>query len=184
MEEKKLLRILTFLIFSPLLARMDLTQVIQELQEIHPSTEDLKRACSLKEKTDDFIKERRAALLHETPQETDFFVFVSTSMHPDHLLEIGKEAQRYGGVLVLRGLVQDSFKETLKELSFLFKKEVGVLIDPQLFEDHNVQQVPTFVLTDGTRWDRMIGSVSPKYALESFAERGDLSREAQRRLNK
>ena len=177
-----MLRALIPLIFSPLLASVDMQSAIQELQAIQPSAETMEKACSLKNDADEFIRRRREELLHDSPQETDFFVFVSTSMHKNQLLEMGLASKRHGGVLVLRGLVDASFKATLRELSYLFKEEVGVLIDPQLFEDHNVQHVPTFILTDGKQSDYMSGSVSPQYALETFSERGDLGQEAKRRL--
>ena len=183
MEETQLLCALVYLIFTPLFASLDVHEFVQEMQDIHPSTGDLKRACALKTTADEIIEKRRVALLHDTPQETDLFVFVSSSMHKELLLELGQAAKQYGGVLVLRGLVNDSFKETIRDFSCLFKEDIGVLIDPQLFEDYEIKHVPTFVMTDGNRNDQLSGAVSPQYVLHTFADKGELGTDAQRRLD-
>ena len=132
----------------------------------------------------DSVDERRRQLLNTASrkQETDLFIFVSMSMHKDYLLELGIEAKERGGVVVLKGLVNDSFKKTVQELRFLLDEEIGVLIDPQLFEDHNIQHVPAFVLTDGKAVDSISGSVSFSYALNIFAENGSLKDDALWRL--
>ena len=132
----------------------------------------------------DSVEERRRQLLNTAArkQETDLFIFVSMSLHKDHLLELGREAKTHGGVLVLKGLVNDSFRETVRSCRFLFEEDIGLLIDPQLFGDHNIQHVPAFVLTDGKNVDSLSGAVSISYVLRTFSNEGDLRQDAQRRL--
>ena len=183
LEEAQLLSHVILFFISPLFASLDVNRAIQDIQAVQPSFDHISQACEIKNTSEQIIKERRHELLGNTSQNTDFFVFVSSSIHQDHLLQLGNAAKKHGGVLVLRGLVHNSFKETTQERSYLFKEGIGVLIDPQLFEDHGIQHVPVFILTNGRYKDQISGSISPEYALKSFAQSGDLSPEAVRRLN-
>jgi conjugal transfer pilus assembly protein TrbC len=96
---------------------------------------------------------------------------------------------RAGGVVVLRGLPQNSAKALTAALANVARpgeQLTGVGIDPRLFRAFGVETVPTYVVTgsdfdlcDGfdcvtavPPHDRMTGNVSAAYALETFA-RGD-----------
>ena len=109
------------------------------------------------------------------------YVFVSLSMPLPGLIDLGKQARVYGGVLVLRGLLQGSYKKTalyLKE--FVEKAGTGVIIDPLLFRQHNIQAVPFVVLTSSSRKasDRIGGFIPVRTALEKMQKEGALKEEA------
>lgn len=152
-------------------------QTLTDLLAIEPSHQ----ACQMKTESENLIRQRRDTLLYDRPQETDLFIFVSTSLHQDHLLKLGREAKAHGGVLVLKGFVQESLKSTLKTLMFLFQNDIGVLIDPDLFAEYQVVHVPTIVLTDRKMKDQVAG-VSVVFALHLFRDQGELSDDAQRRI--
>lgn len=122
-------------------------------------------------------------------------IFVSSSMSLNLLRSYYKETQRYGGHLVFNGLPNGSFKELLKLAQEIVEGNDigGIEIDDEAFTKFKAQQVPVIVLSrevdnlfdvEGavTGYDSIQGAVSIKYALEEFATRGDLSKEAKQRL--
>ncbi|WP_439571767.1 type-F conjugative transfer system pilin assembly protein TrbC [Sphingomonas sp.] len=118
-----------------------------------------------------------------------FVAFASTSMPPAALRTMIDDVTRAGGVVVLRGLPNNSAKALTAALSKIARQGeqlTGVGIDPRLFRAFGVVAVPTYVVTgsdfdlcDGfdcvtavPPHDRMTGNVSAAYALETFARGG------------
>src|SRR5262249_14246652 len=109
-------------------------------------------------------------------------IFVSFSMPIETLRQLSLQVHQAGGKLVLRGLINNSFKETIPKL-----KELGaeVLIDPTLFRTYRIDKVPAFVLQEksplfpgeAVRHDILYGNVSLPYALKQFTEKGDAKNE-------
>ena len=121
----------------------------------------------------------------ETTQQTDFYIFISSSL-PEHLLkQMVLEAKKYNGILVMRGLINNSVRETVKYLQqFVMDEGDGIIIDPTLFQKYQIKLVPSFVLSraDTLQYDVLKGVVTPHYALLQFSKRGDLKAEALFRL--
>jgi len=125
-----------------------------------------------------------------------FYIFVSLSMGEKALLNLAQEAKAYGATLVLRGLIEGSYAKTVQALQNIISKTgQGFIIDPELFSLFDITAVPTYVLAKPfqvaaqTRsqtplHDRLMGHVSVSYALESFAQSGDVREEAQALLDK
>ena len=122
-------------------------------------------------------------------QAPRFIAFASTSMPPASLRAMIDDVARAGGVVVFRGLPQNSAKALTTALSKVAKPGEqldGVGIDPRLFRAFEIQAVPAYVVTssdfdlcDGfdcvgllPPHDRMIGNVTAGYALETFARGG------------
>ncbi len=126
----------------------------------------------------------------------ELYIFVSFSMGEKALLNLANEAKPYGATLVLRGFVDGSYAKTVQALqNIIVKTGQGFIIDPELFSLFNVTAVPTYVLakpfqlqaqtrTQSPLHDRLQGHVSMPYALETFAQSGDLRDEAQALLDK
>lgn len=77
-------------------------------------------------------------------------ILISLSMPQATLLRLGEQAQRSGGVLVLRGLVEGSLTRTVARLHEVFGAQLpAIQIDPQSFERFGVHQVPSFIVTQG-----------------------------------
>ncbi len=123
-------------------------------------------------------------------------IYVSKSMSKSLLAEYAKEASIYGGVLVFRGLPEGSMiklTELVTEISDE-KYKAAMQIDDESFKEYGVYFVPTIVLTkqeiledfdgDGRTFDKISGNVGVKYALERFAEEGDLASEAEKILGR
>lgn len=103
------------------------------------------------------------------------YVFVSTSMPLNTLMQYELEAQKYGFHLLMQGLINENYRETIAFFDeFIQKTKGGITIDPELFQQFNVQQVPTIILTNGNHSDVIKGNITLEYALRSFATSGDL----------
>lgn len=92
-------------------------------------------------------------------------VFISLSMPSESLKRLFAEAEQQKAVLVLRGLKNNSFKETAQVLGEL---RISASIDPNLFDKHQVTGVPTFVNVKNDETLTLRGNVSLSYALEKF----------------
>lgn len=151
-----------------------------------------------------FPSEIEEALTVSEQQSAQLYIFVSTSMPKEVIRAYYKEAAKYKGVLVFKGLPNGSFKElqllilelqesnNTQQLNKGSSHEVGVIIDDELFKKLNVETVPTIALVRleecfensscKTNYDSIKGNVRIKYALEVFAKDGDLREEASRFL--
>ncbi len=126
----------------------------------------------------------------------NLYIFVSFSLGDKALMNLAQEAKPYGATLVLRGFVDGSYAKTVQSLqNIIIKTGQGFIIDPELFSLFAVTAVPTYVLakpfqlsaqmrTQSPLHDRLQGHVSVSYALETFAQSGDLRDEAQALLEK
>lgn len=133
-------------------------------------------------------------------QFAGLYIFVSTSMPKPLLKSYLQEANKYGGVLVLKGLPQGSFKELTKFIidltgnnSNLQDIAANIQIDDEAYEKFKIVSVPTIVLSFDPeyhpnqsatfKFDKMIGNVGVKYSLEEFSKSGELAMQASRYLN-
>jgi len=97
-------------------------------------------------------------------------VLISFSMPDQIILELSKDLYRVNGRMVIKGLYKGSFQETINKVMEL--KEIGVLtsiaIDPTVFDDYDVNIVPTFIVYEENQTDKLSGNVSLLYALETI----------------
>ncbi|BBB57779.1 type-F conjugative transfer system pilin assembly protein TrbC (plasmid) [Candidatus Megaera polyxenophila] len=118
-------------------------------------------------------------------------IFVSHSMPISLLKRYAREAIKYKGVLVLRGLPAGSFHKLSKLVSDISGDDaegIAMQIDDEAFKAFDVKSVPTIVLSKqasifseqvkGGSFDKIVGNVTIKYALELFAKEGDLKANA------
>ncbi|MBX9744159.1 MAG: type-F conjugative transfer system pilin assembly protein TrbC, partial [Chlamydiales bacterium] len=109
-----------------------------------------------------------------SPQGSDrLLVFVSFSMPLVALKnlseEINSKLPHPSTTLVIRGLVENSFKKTGEKIGQL---SCGVDINPKAFEEYGVTRVPTFILVrDDKEVSRISGNVSLSFANEKLQER-------------
>jgi conjugal transfer pilus assembly protein TrbC len=120
------------------------------------------------------------------PQEPALRIFVTLDMPQGSLRRLVDQAERAGAVLVLRGLRNQSMRQTVAAVSELLgERRAGWVIDPEAFERHGVEASPTFLLTVGEDappcsattctvprpFVSVSGDVSLDYALEHMARR-------------
>lgn len=133
-------------------------------------------------------------------EDPSLYIFVSFSM-PDSLIrEYLQDALRFGGRVVVRGLVDGSMPKTQRKLASLIEEDesrrIGASIDPRAFEAFDIQTVPAIALGEHSvkrcdteecvvqagLHDIIYGSVSVEYALEQFADSGDIKAKARHHL--
>lgn len=116
----------------------------------------------------------RSTLLPQvkTASTDHLLVFVSFSMPDAALKALYEETQKFGGRLIIRGLIEDSFQKTLAKA-----QDIGIVvdIDPTLFADYVIHVVPTVVVRDGRRFDSVDGHITVRAALEKMATSGDVA---------
>ncbi|MBP9752203.1 MAG: type-F conjugative transfer system pilin assembly protein TrbC [Proteobacteria bacterium] len=102
------------------------------------------------------------------------YVFVSFSMPKASLINLLKEAPKHNATLVLRGLKNNSFKETAKVIQDFYDQEkgegVGFEINPELFEKHKIASVPVFL--NLTNNNKLSGNVTLDFAVKKIKEEG------------
>lgn len=103
-------------------------------------------------------------------KEEKLYAFVSMSMPENTLKEISQHVEPMGGSFVLRGFPGGTATEFAKKLIEL--RSIGIKadfqIDPDLFEDFQVEAVPTFVYVKGDAHKKIVGNVSVPWALREM----------------
>ena len=111
------------------------------------------------------------ASFKEPDIENGIIVFVSFSMPKMALIELNEQAEKYGAILILRGIYNNSFSETKDKILEINKNGLHLNIDPQLFKKYAIRRVPTFVLLeDGYEIARLSGNVSLAFVKQKFNE--------------
>ena len=100
-------------------------------------------------------------------------IFVSLSMPKSLLEQYDSMARKIGAKLVMRGFKNNSFKETIK-----YTQKIAIEVDPVAFKKFDVTAVPSFVLSNGDKFDKLVGNVSINYALTKFKDEGGLKGKA------
>lgn len=196
MEETKLLRLLVLTITSLLLFKPCVYGDEPDMEWAQEMATDNQRIFmdNLKEMMEmpGFDQDLKAEVLKPRPS---LQIFVSHSM-PISLLKIyAKEATKYNGVLVFRGLPAGSFHKLsnlVSDISGDNAEGIAMQIDDEAFKAFNIKIVPTIVLSrsasifseqvKGGAFDKIGGNVTIKYALEVFAKEGDLKENARELL--
>lgn len=124
-------------------------------------------------------------------EEVNFYMFASLSLSDNILKQMLEYAELYNGVVVLRGIEDNSFVKTTNHILRIAREEskAAIIIDPTLFKKYKVVQVPAYVLAKIENcpagmschpyFDKISGNITPKFALEKILEKGDLKNEAQ-----
>lgn len=105
-------------------------------------------------------------------------IFVSFNMPKELLWSYFKQAETYGARIVLRGLIDGSFKQTIKAMNLGNDRYLKLDINPILFKQYKIKYVPAIVIAGDKvegidTVDKFVGSVTLKYALEESASKGD-----------
>lgn len=133
-------------------------------------------------------------LLQESVQQAEqvqaksaqLIVFISTSMSKTSIKQWAVQADLLGAELVIRGFINNSFKDTVLLAQELFAKDNvgGFNIDPLKFKSYDIQVVPAVVLDAGGKVDLVQGDIGLIEALKIIKAKGANSGEAQNYLLK
>ncbi len=133
----------------------------------------------------------------ETAQDQDtkngvVYVAVSLTMPRESLKELVADAHKAHVQVVIQGPPHGSFKELFQQMKDIFPagEHSGIAMDPRVFRDFRVTEVPTFISAaepiqncdQGIDCDRpepandkIRGNVHLAYALKEIAKRGDVA---------
>ena len=141
---------------------------LKEAEALHTNTakqvEDFVCPNKIAPKTENSSRTRLEA---EKANHTDYLIFVSFSMPEKTLKALYQEANATGVALILRGLKNNSFKDTTE---YLTKLGIGVQIDPIAFKKYNVQKVPTFIWINENKYHTITGNITFRYAKTKFMD--------------
>ena len=101
------------------------------------------------------------------------------------LRQYAKEAHKYSARLVFRGVPKGSFMQFVELVHNIYDEDfpVAIQIDNLAFQYYKVTSVPTIVLSEVSyclnkknhKFDKISGTVTIKYAIETFLENGVMS---------
>jgi conjugal transfer pilus assembly protein TrbC len=134
--------------------------------------DELKEMLLLNQKQDlPTLMNKCTAGIAESP-DSKLLVFVSFSMPDATLLDLANEVNQAGGIFVIRGLPENSFKALAQKMLGLLDKglKVSIQINPTFFQKYEIEKVPTFVLLGENDYDKVSGNISLEYALRLFSE--------------
>lgn len=124
----------------------------------------------------------KTALLED---QGELVVFMSASVPVETWKDFSREMEKTGGLFVLRGIPGGSFEAFAMKVMEL--REAGIAapidIDPDLFEEFAVAEVPTVVLR-GKKSDRITGNLRLSASLELMAQAGDEKERARELLGR
>lgn len=118
---------------------------------------------------------KTAYLEQDKPKDNNskLIIFVSMSMPRQALKELLQQSRQYNAALVIQGLLDNSFPKTINTITSLVfdaGNKGGIQIEPNLFEQYKISQVPAYVINynDDVNpdFDIVHGATGIKHALE------------------
>lgn len=101
-------------------------------------------------------------------------IFISFSMPENSIKQWMSDAEKIQAPVVVRGLINNSFKETMQRMSKLTQDNHGGLqLDPTVFHDFHIDKVPAMVVNNGHDFDVIYGNVTLPFALKKVADKND-----------
>lgn len=99
-------------------------------------------------------------------EEPNLFICISFSVPETIWLSLSQEMKGKRAVFVLRGLPDNSFKLFAQRIAHLKERgmEASVQIHPNLFKEHAIERVPTFIFIDSEKLYKISGATSLEYA--------------------
>lgn len=103
----------------------------------------------------------------ELNHKTKYLIFISFSMPKESIKLLYSESLNQNATLVMRGLLDGSFKKTAAKLQSL---NVVAQINPKLFKEYQIERVPTIVAVAGNTHHSISGNMSFNHAKERLLE--------------
>ena len=124
--------------------------------------------------------------LQNEAKSAQLIVFISTSMSKTSIKQWAVQADLLGAELVIRGFINNSFKDTVLLAQELFAQDNvgGFNVDPLKFKSYDIQIVPAVVLDVGGKVDLVQGDIGLIEALKIIKAKGENAGEVQNYLLK
>lgn len=111
--------------------------------------------------------------MSEVPENSNIALFLSfTSLDKDTVLMYAKQAVKYNIPIVLRGFINNSFKETGTYIKSIREQypELTILIDPPAYEKYNITAIPALVVSKSAANPIKDGCNSPGDYVKVYGE--------------
>lgn len=150
-------------------------ETINWVRELIKKDTILKESNIASEQSLEILSKQKCRITNLENQPFRIYAFLSFSVSQTAWLELSEELKKVNGVIVLRGIPENSFKEFYKKIQALDQQgfSVTLQINPLLFEKYEIAKVPAFVVTDGDIYDKVMGNISVKSAIELMASKGE-----------
>ncbi|HAU0262608.1 TPA: type-F conjugative transfer system pilin assembly protein TrbC [Legionella pneumophila] len=152
----------------------------QEVRQISKNLEASDKSGQIAEFTQ--VPKTQESIATHLKKVSQVLVFLSFSMPERSLHAWLLQCKQSGATPVVRGLIHNSFKETMTAIQKLSqKKGIGMQLDPILFKTFEITAVPAVVYVKDmpacpanmnckpVDYDKLYGDVSLDYALEKLA---------------
>lgn len=157
------------------------TKEIEQISKAIESSEKTGQIAQFSGEMRQMIKTQEPIVTH-LKKVSQVLVFLSFSMPEKSLQAWLLQCKQSGATPVIRGLIHNSFKDTMAAIQTLSKKTgIGMQLDPILFKTFDVVEVPAVVYVKDTPdcpanmdckpvdYDSLYGDVSLDYALEKMS---------------
>ena len=108
----------------------------------------------------------------EQVSDSNLMIFISSSIPKESLKNYYIEAKKYNGILLIRGFVNNSLKDTVSYFKKAGEEGVRVSIDPASFKKYNITAVPVIIIkdsnSDSNSYHKITGNVTVNYALQQI----------------
>ena len=117
---------------------------VDAARDLSGAYKDVSKAT--REQFEKLARGKQIPMQRERKGESDLIIFVSLSMPNDMLMSYAQQAKRFGGILMMRGFVDDKLSATREAIDRLKTEGVEWQISPEPFKKFKVTKVPSFVL--------------------------------------
>lgn len=84
----------------------------------------------------------------DTVRQSDYFAFITLDMTNDRLQEVGKAVADKNGLVVIKGLKNNSLSETFAAVDIINSQGAKVILAPELFDYFSPKRSPSFVVAN------------------------------------
>lgn len=127
-------------------------------------------------------------------QLNQLMVFVSSSLDKNTLSQYANQVRKSGGVMVFRGIIDNSMQKTISFIHSLSKDGTRAIIDPFSYRNFKIKHVPQIVVVADNhdcKWgrcnntplhDKISGNISLEYALNQISQKGEFAQKEAKRF--
>lgn len=163
-------------IIAPYKAEVDVLVKNALLRQEQPDIQEFKKEITNAAKSKCLYQYQSQEKTLSRQPTVPIMIFVSFSMPIESIKQWIAQANKISASVYIRGLVNNSFKDTTKVVRELVKDQIGgLLIDPTVFKKYAINQVPAVVVVNNSNFDVVYGDVSLDYALEKISKEAQIT---------
>jgi len=157
----------------------EINSIKQEVWEKQASFQKKDAYQDMKNAAQKSMRHLQQSIQVENNTDGGVLVFVSWSMPEEALRQWMREAITFGASLNVRGLIAEDFPKSIAKMQKFVEEnnnEGGINIDPDLFEQYDINKVPAVIVRKNDNpvspFDIVYGTSSIKEALRIIGEEG------------